>query len=153
MASRRVPEAGLALLAARLRRGGHDDLRAAREQVAEWRRPPLRAVALESGEQLALALRLSSDALVLDCPLNCPVRAVVCVARQIQSEAEMRPARPDRPRELARHDGKRGRTPTRPTCVTERCEVGREVRAAHGDTDEARAMAARAPRASDTSEA
>jgi hypothetical protein len=151
VASRRVPEAALALHAARLRRATPEDLRAAREQVAVWRRPPQRDG--EVGEQLALGLRLPSDAPVPDCPLACPVRAVVCVARQLQSELEMKPRDPNRPRELARHDGKRGRTPTRPTCVTERCEVGREVRAAHGDTEEARAMAARAPRASDTSEA
>jgi hypothetical protein len=153
VASRRVPEEGLALLAARLRRAEEPDLRAAREQVAAWRRPPACALESAAAEQLVLPLRIASSTPVEDCPLACPVRAVVCVARQIQSELEMKPRAPNRPRELARHDGKRGRTPTRPTCVTERCAIGREVRAAHGDTDEARAMAARAPRASDTSEA
>lgn len=91
------------------------------------------------------------------------VAYLTCVARQIQSDNEIRGVgsratrarrrtRANRSRELARHDGKRGTTPSRPTCVTTRCEFGAAVRAILGDTREAQALASRAPRASDTSE-
>ncbi len=99
--------------------------------------------------QLVLELPLPSDALVFDCPLGCPVSALVCTARQIQSEQEIGAgARAKRRSSPA----KRGRTPTRPACVTTRCSLGASVRERHGDTAEARAMASRAPRATDTSE-
>lgn len=102
------------------------------------------------------------EVIVRDCPLGCPVKAVVCVARQIQSDIEtggtqtqrrcQRRADPDRPAELARHDGKRGTLASRPTCVTSHCALGASVRALVGDTPEAVEMAKRAPRCTDTSE-
>ena len=149
-----------------LARGDRADVQAARRVVAALRRALTgrRAERVELAEQLALRLRYQSDS-AIDCPLGCPVRAVVCVARQIQSEWESSGrltvfARSSRSRlregrapELARHDRKRGVGLSRPTCVTARCEVGAAARVGLGDTEEAVAMAARAPRASDTSEA
>lgn len=120
---------------------------ALRRLVASARRP-----AREPGP-LMRAFRIYPDDVVEECPLGCGVPAVVCVARQLQSEAELRGARrANRPRELARHDGKRGRAPTRPTCVSSRCALGASVRLMLGDSPRARAMAAAAPRSSDTSE-
>lgn len=127
---------------------------------------PIEPVDTGRGQE-RLELPMASAALVLDCPLGCPVSALVCVARQIQSEQELTPgtaasAKADKRERraeagrtieaLARHIGKRGKTPTRPACVTERCSVGASVRDRHGDTEAARAMARRAPRAADTSE-
>jgi hypothetical protein len=114
-------------------------------------------------EQPPLTLRLRPDSRVEDCPLGTPdVRAIVCVARQIQSDMESggvetsrrcwRRADPNRPVELSRHDGKRGTLVSRPTCVTTHCPVGARVRLLLGDLPEAAAMARKAPRATDTSE-
>jgi hypothetical protein len=152
MVAVRVLENGLARVVALLRRGGRADVPAALEHAQALRRAIRWRPARADAAQLPLALPLTPEAPVQDCPLGCPVTALVCVARQIQSDQELNARDPSRPRELARHDGKRGRTPSRPTCVTARCAVGREVRAALGDLPEAKAMAARAPRASDTSE-
>ncbi len=165
MVARRVLEGDLARLAGLLARAAREDVHAARQQVAALRRAlSARPRDEEAAEQLALALRLASDAPIRDCPLGCPVPAVVCVARQLQSEMERKGVRqrttsracrrradPDRARELARHDGKRGTQASRPTCVTEHCQVGAIVRALHGDTDEAWTMAEKAPRETDTS--
>lgn len=109
---------------------------------------PRRPDPVDPGQE-RLVLPMASDALVLDCPLGCPVSALVCTARQIQSEQEIGAGARARRRSSP---AKRGRTPTRPTCVTARCGVGAAVRERHGDTSEARAMASRAPRAADTSE-
>lgn len=110
-------------------------------------------------------VHLRPDAVVADCPLGCPVEAIVCVARQLQSQREAdgtgtrfardpkrRRDRADRSVDLARHDKKRGLGLTRPTCVTGRCSVGSQVRLLLGDRPEAQAMAARAPGASDAVE-
>jgi hypothetical protein len=165
MVAIRVLESGLARVAALLRRGDRGDVQAALEHLRGLRRTlsarPARKDGVAAQLRLPLALRIGADALVDDCPLGCPVRAIVCVSRQIQSDVETKGAKttracrrradPDRPKELARHDKKRGTHASRPTCVTEHCQVGAVVRALHGDTPEAIAMAARAPRETDTS--
>lgn len=141
-----------------LARGERGDVAEARRITGALRRalaPQPRATGREdeAREQLVLSLALTPEAVVLDCPLRCPVQAIVCLARQYQSDMEMqRRAAPDRPPELRRHDKKRGTTTTRPTCVTSRCAVGARVRLLLGDRPEARAMAARAPRSGDTVE-
>jgi hypothetical protein len=170
---RRAIVEDLGRLAGLLLRGERPDIQESRRIVSALRRvfdarpvPADPALSGEEREQLGIALRfMDAAALVQECPLGCPVRAVVCVARQLQSQREMegsgtrfardprrRRDRPDRPAELARHDKKRGTTPTRPTCVTARCALGAQVRVMLGDTPEAQAMAARAPRGSDTVE-
>lgn len=147
----RALEEDLARLAGLLARAERGDLPPARALVSAMRRR-LRARQpdpVDPGQE-RLRLPMASDALVVDCPLGCPVSALVCTARQLLSEQEIgssvRAKRRSSP-------AKRGRTPTRPSCVTARCSVGAVVRERHGDTDEAKAMALRAPRAADTSEA
>lgn len=163
MTSRRALEDDLARLAGLLASGDVVHLRTARVVVSAMRRSlrVVRADPVDPGQE-RLMLRMPSDFPVSDCPLGCPVSAVVCVARQIQSDLEtkgtsstrrcVRRADPGRPVELARHDGKRGTLASRPTCVTAHCPVGAFVREAHGDTAEAKDMARRAPRCTDTSE-
>ncbi len=173
--ARRSIAGRLARLAVLLEQGDRAALEAAQVEVVEIRRevsvPRRRAPADESAPhqlELVLALRMAAEAPVRGCPLGCrDVRAVVCVARQLKSEAELsdgtarsakaskrkRRAEAGRTLEaLERHKGKRGRAPSRPTCVTERCKQGAAVRALLGDTPEAVALAEKAPSASDTSE-
>lgn len=133
-----------------------EDVRRAVAILRALRFESARAVADSLERQIPFLTPLDPGTTVGGCPLHCGVTAVECVARQIHAEIETRGAPttracrrradPDRPRELARHDGKRGTAASRPTCTTVLCSVGACVRAVLGDTAEARAMAARAPR-------
>jgi hypothetical protein len=101
-----------------------------------------------------LVLSLIGDAVVEDCPLDCPVTATVCVARQIASENEVgRGPAVARTKKDPRYgsQAKRGRLASFVQCRTELCAVGAAARAVLGDTPEAVEMAKHAPRATDTS--
>jgi hypothetical protein len=150
MVARRVLDGDLARIQGLLARGERPDIAEARRIVSAARRALVARPAepVDPGQE-RLHLPMASDSLVWDCPLGCPVSALVCVARQVQSELEIGRG----PAVRRSSPAKRGRAPTRPSCVTARCEVGARVRLLLGDPTEAKAMAARAPRASDTSEA
>lgn len=141
-----------------LARGDREDVREARRLVAAVRRAlaPAPSVHVEEARpgQMPLPLRLRPDAIVKDCPLACPPQcmaapaALVCVARQVANELELGkgPARKRSSR------AKRGRVGKFVSCKTEQCPVGARTRLLLGEREDVHEMAARAPRASDTSE-
>jgi hypothetical protein len=157
--ARAAIEVDLGRLTGLLARGGPEDIREARRVVSSLRRAVARPPTVHTEEeptvgQLRLRLRLLPEAIVRDCPISCPPQclaapsALVCVARQLANELDLGKG----PAKKRSSRAKRGRVGKFVSCKTELCRVGALARLLLGDRDDAREMAARAPRASDTSE-